>query len=186
MHLHECLEGYLTVRTRVDCRNPNTERPKCLMNKISWYSRWVVFAPESKPGSRPTHHLTSKNHSTWLSFFFDQDPDFNCLSTVSFIKYIIHNLWSEETSSGAGSLCLKANFPWMTGRPQFDSCALSEREENSSKHLRQFICRVDAHSQRLLLIVQGCLFQENAVSLRNTFHSTWLNNYKLMTFKWCN
>lgn len=134
-----------------------------------------------------THAPLDIKKSLNLTFlFFDQDPDFNCLSTVSFIKYIIHNVWSEETSSGACSLCLKANFPWMTGCPHFDSCALSEREENSSKYLRQFICKVDAHSQRLLLIVQGCFFQENAVSLRNTHHSTWLNNYKLMTFKGCN
>lgn len=151
------------------------------MNKISWSSRWVGFALESKAGSRSTNHLTSNNHSSFL--FFDKDPNFNCLSTVPFIKYIIHNVWSEETSSRACSLCLKASFPWMTGCPHFDSCVLSEREKNPSKYLPLFICRVDAHSQRLLLTIWGCFFQKNAISLRNTYHSTWLNNHKLMAFK---
>lgn len=112
--------------------------------------------------------LDTKQSLNVSLLFFDQDPNFNCLSTVPFIKYIIHNVWSEETSSGACSLCLKASFPWVTGCPHLYSCALSEREKNPSKYLPLFICRVDAQSQRLLLIVWDCFFQKNAVSFRNT------------------
>lgn len=165
---------YLTVRTWVGKLNNTLQDPwvswtKSADTQDGWFLLW-----NQKQGQDP--HTTCIKPLLKLTFlFFDQDPNFNCLATVPFIKYIIHNVWSEEISSGACSLCLKANFPWMTWCSHFDSSALSEREKNS-KYLMLFICRADAHSQRLLLIVWGCFFQKNAVSLRNTYHSTWLNN----------
>lgn len=116
--------------------------------------------------------------------FFDQELNFNCLSTVPFVKNIIHNAWSEETSSAACSLCLKTSVPWMTGCPHFDSCALSEREKNrkvfTSVYLQSWCSFPETTTN------WGCFFQKNIVSLRNAYNSTWLNNHMLMTFKRCN
>lgn len=121
-------------------RNPKTARPKNLTNKVIRWSRWVFFTLETKVQSRSIQQcwqmpLDIKRSLKSTFHFFAKDSNFNCLSAVPLVKHITHNVWAEETSSAACSLCLKLSFPWVTERPpHFDSCAPSETEKETSEH----------------------------------------------------
>lgn len=148
MHFHEFLEVFISqwghdstlwlaeqhTAEILRPQDPRTSWTKAADGQDGCLSLWKEGCVQDLYSSPDRYHLTSNTHWSLLFTFFSKDSNFHCLSTVPLVKNIIHNVWSEETSSGACSLWLKWSFPLVTGCPRFEPCAPSETEEETTQY----------------------------------------------------